>query len=228
MTGIITTFSQELDALKDYSLVEDIKRAGGQRFYIGHLNEQDIVFVLAHNDPLDAALAAQMMIDTFHVKQVIFTSQAFPLAPYIAGGDLIIGNYHIRPAKYDEAERQMLEGDPTLLQTLRTVCDIPRADRPPHIFGTLIDWRVADFDHPRLRMMQQEFGAIAIDSVGAALAHTCHLNETPFAAICITVPSPESAEPVSEDRINRACQGAFELKGLALVELTVSAITAHL
>ncbi len=228
MTGIITIFDRELEALKDYSLVEDIKKFAGRKYFIGKLNEQEIVFAQADNRPLDLALTTQIMINKFPIKRIFFTGQAIILAPYIEKGDIVIANYFIRPSEKENTSNQMFEADQILLQTLRTVCDIPRSDRPPHLFGTLLRWSEKEIDHPRLRMLQQEFGAIAIDNSGTALAYTCGINNIPFAAIDIAMAIADDGGPISEERLNRACQETFELKGLALVELTVSAITAHI
>jgi hypothetical protein len=72
MNGIITVFDEELEELKAHSLIEDIKRIGGRKFYYGRMIEQEIVFVKTANNPIDIVMTTQLMIDNFSLSRIFF------------------------------------------------------------------------------------------------------------------------------------------------------------
>jgi nucleoside phosphorylase len=69
---------------------------------------------------------------------------------------------------------------------------------------------------------------LGIDASGTAIAHTCVVNEIPFAALEIAVEDADSGSAGIREKIERACKEVFEIKGMALVDLTVAAITADI
>jgi adenosylhomocysteine nucleosidase len=228
MNAIITIFEKELEALKDYSLVEDVKKLAGRKFYIGRLNEQNIVFTHTESNQLDLAVTTQIMIDHFAPERVFFTGKAAPLAPYIKTGDIIIANYFVRPGSPAANQNEIFEPDQKLLHNLRTVCDIPREGRPPHIFGTILDFDAMEPDDPRTKMALQEYGALATDRVGAAFGYVCRENGIPFVAIEIIGGESDEEKQQSDNIINLSIKEAFEIKGMALVEMTISLVTSQL
>jgi adenosylhomocysteine nucleosidase len=228
MNGIITIFESEFEALKDYSLIEDIQKLAHRKYFSGRLNEQQVVFTHIENDPLNLAIATQIMIDHYKVKRILFTCQATPLVPYIKTGDIIVAKYLVQAVAADKRSAPMLEADDLLLNTIRTVCDTHTEDRPPHIFGTILHPGYLEEDTARIRILQQEYGALGIDAGGTAIAHVCILNEIPFAALEIAVEDADSGTAGIREKIERACKEVFEIKGMALVDLTVTAFTTDI
>lgn len=226
MNGIVTVFDDELAALKDYSLVDDIIKRAGAKFYRGRLNEQNIIFTKVANNPLEAALAAQLLADHFEVTRLFFSGIASPMAPFINDGDLIIANYFIESSSPDRTV--MFEADEKMLSTIRTVSAVPQRGRNPHIFGAFSKTTPDPVSAARVKNLQREFGIIAADETGAAFAFACRRNSVPFAVIDVAVGSDEIDEKSLNDKYHSSILDLFEIKGLTLVELTLSALTADL
>ncbi|MCX6826347.1 MAG: hypothetical protein NTV06_03620 [candidate division Zixibacteria bacterium] len=224
MTGIITIFDHEIKVIKDYSQVEDIKKLAHQKYYCGRLNEQDIVFTLGENNPLQLALLTQIMIDNFHIERILFTGQVTPLVPYIKTGDIIIANYFIQPGSDANHMTQAYESDPKLLKMLKDAGDAPHREGRAHTFGTIIQSERPDIEHPRIRAAQQEFGALGIDNGGVAVVYTCHLNDIPFAAIEIVEDKSQSEAKDNLNLMETALKEGFEIKGLILASLATPAL----
>lgn len=226
MNGIVTVFDDELAALRDYSLVDDIIKHAGAKFYRGRLNKQNIIFTKIANNPLEAALAAQLLADRYDVTRLFFSGIALPLAPFINDGDLIIANYFIEISTPDRTV--MFEADEKMLSTIRTVSTVPHRGRNPHIFGALSKTISDPNGQTRAKTFQREYGIIAANETGAAFAFACRRNNIPFAVIDVAVRSDDSEEKNLNEKYHSSILDLFEIKGLTLVELTLTALTSDL
>jgi adenosylhomocysteine nucleosidase len=226
MNGIITVFDKELESLKDYSLVEDIRKMAGLKFYLGRLNDQEVVFVKIENGGLGAAAATQAMIDHFPTARIFFTGIAEPIAPFVDDGDLIAANYMVRVFDADNGRPEMYPADEFLLQTIRAICDSPRSGKPPHIFGPIMQRDAAETENPKWKSIRQECGGLACDDAGVAVGFVCARNKIPFAALEIA--SRESALVKPNSFLDVSIQEAFEIRGLAMIEASIAAITSQL
>lgn len=156
-------------------------------FHSGTLAQVPVVAVYSGVGKVNAAVAAQLLIDAFRVDVVINAGVAGGISPELRLFDTVAAE---RSAYHDMAEEILTEfhpwlptasfpADPPLLAALRQFS--ARAGRPMR-FGTIVSGEqfISGGERERIR---QAFHPLAVDMETAAAAHVCHVNQVPFASV---------------------------------------------
>lgn len=221
--GLITVLDREIKAFNELAVIEDIRKFSGHKFSCGRLNEQTVVGTRVSGDPIEIAIATQVMIDRFNPDKILFTGFARGTVPYIEKGDIIIVGYFVDPEGQKLHAGKIIESDETLIQDLRSFCGIRRTGEIGIVFGSVIKSGSFDNDDPLFRTRIQEYGAIALDNGGPAFALTCFLNNIPFVAFAIAGADQEY-DRESPANIALACREIFELKGMILASMAAPSV----
>lgn len=96
-TGVIGAMEEEIKHLFGITSVEKTVQKAGMVFSYGCLENRPIVIVRSGIGKVNAALCAQILIETFQVKRIVFIGVAGAILPQLKIGDLVISSdsmYH--------------------------------------------------------------------------------------------------------------------------------------
>lgn len=184
MVGIIGAMSVEVEALKGAMTDKTSERISGIDFVSGVLCGKDVVVAQCGIGKVFAAMAAQTMILRFGVEMIINTGVGGTLTDKLGIADVAISTACVQHDMDTSAI-----GDPVGLISGINVIELP-ADRElgecvakaaselgiKSLFGVIAsgDQFVSSAD--KKRYITENFGAIACEMEGAAIAHVCYVN----------------------------------------------------
>lgn len=90
--GLMAAMAEELQTLIDTMPDAERVRCAGRDFWIGHLQGREVVVVLSRIGKVAAALTTTVLIQTFGVREVIFTGVAGGLGAEVRVGDVVVAN----------------------------------------------------------------------------------------------------------------------------------------
>jgi adenosylhomocysteine nucleosidase len=88
--AIVSAMQQELHAVLQRMPDEQVQRAAGRDFWVGHLQGHEVVAVLSRIGKVAAATTATLLIERFGVKRIVFTGVAGGLGQGVAVGDIVV------------------------------------------------------------------------------------------------------------------------------------------
>lgn len=196
MIGLMGALEEEIELFRSYAEIEKKYKYAGMDFYQGNIDEVPVVIVQCGVGKVNAAISTQILIDKFDIDSVLLTGLAGSLVPYLQQGDIVAANYLVqhdvdltafgrRPGEIPSVGRS-LEADPDMLRRMNEAYDSIYGDmpnRPQLVVGTIISGDKFISDKKSIASLQREFGAVATEMEGAAVAHVCQLNSIPFLVI---------------------------------------------
>lgn len=93
--GIMAALREEIAELIEkitHQKTSKTKTVGGRHYYVGKLEGQDCVVVLARAGKVAASATAVSLIHEFGVKEILFSGVAGGLAKHVAVGDVIVAD----------------------------------------------------------------------------------------------------------------------------------------
>lgn len=156
-------------------------------FHIGRLGDVEAVLVCCGICKVNAALAAQLLIDRLGVDAVVCAGTAGGMAPEVGLFDTVIAErmvYHdiadgLLSACHPRMERDGFRADPELLAAARVYA--ATAEWPVRFGTTATGERF--ITERRREEINRLYAPLAVDMETAAAAHVCHANGTPFLSI---------------------------------------------
>ncbi len=225
MIGIMGALEEEVSLYISKAEIETFETYAGMKFYRGKLGEESVVIVQTGVGKVNAAIAAQILVDRYNIDRMIFTGLAGALVPYLQQGDLVVANYLVQ---YDvdltafghrvgevPSVGRMIEADSEMLKQVTDAYDVVFAgmsNRPQMIVGTVVSGDRFISDRKTIAWLQREFGAVATEMEGAAVAQVCQMNDKPFLVIrTISDSAAEDAPEEFESALKSAPENAFNL-----------------
>ncbi len=156
-------------------------------YYTGQINGVDIVTLYSGVCKVNAALAAQILIDTFHVNCIISAGTAGGIDASVQLFDTIVGTQ----VAYHDVDDDILtdfhpwmpsiyfEADARLLQAAREIAAQPEY---PLRFGCMVTGEQFIADEARSEILRK-YKPLSVDMESAAIAHVCYVNRVPFLAV---------------------------------------------
>jgi adenosylhomocysteine nucleosidase len=99
--AIISAYAPELTALKALATIEKTAVINGRTVYVGTLAGQKVLMTLSGVSMVNAAMAAQVLIDHFPVERIIFSGIAGGVNPGLSIGDVVV------PAQWTEYQENV-------------------------------------------------------------------------------------------------------------------------
>ena len=210
--GLICAIEQELTHLRSAltgARSDDVAHA---RFHAGRLDDREVVLVGAGMGKVNTAIVAALLADRFRCGTIVFSGVAGGLDPALQIGDVVVADraiQHDAGVIQDERLHAFQPGhvpfinptvqfgyavDPRLLARVKQRLDgfaLPALsrnagghDRPPRIsYGTVLTGdQFLRCDRTRERL-HREYGGLAIEMEGGALAQTCEAFAVPWLVI---------------------------------------------
>ena len=185
-------------------------------FYEGRLRQIPAVAVYSGVCRVNAAIAAELLVEVFGVGTVVNAGTAGGIDPEARLFDTVIAEHAVY---HDVAKDVLTEFHPwmpspdfssggKLLSAARRYAETAAY---PILFGTIATGErfVENRDRERIR---QRFAPLAVDMETASAAHVCYVNRVPFVAVrSITDTGEDSGTEAFERNCERASEIAAEV-----------------
>ncbi len=222
MIGIIGAMEEEVNSLKRKLEIKEIKSMAGMTFHVGTLLDTEVVVVRCGIGKVNAAVCTQILIDIFEVSAIINTGVAGGLYPNINIGDIVISSDTVEHDMdvvafgYDKGtiprmDTSFFEADQKLVDRARKAAELIKGEHKVYVA------RIASGDQFISSMQVKEniystFTAYCAEMEGAAIAHTCYLNQVPFVIIrAISDKADQNADENFDEFVTMAAKNASKM-----------------
>lgn len=190
--GIVGAMDEEIALLLEQLTNTKEEVQVGNRFYSGQLHGHEVVICKSGVGKVNAAMTTQVLVDRYHINQLLFTGVAGAVAPDLNIGDLVISTACIqhdmdvtalgyKRGQIPYQETSIFEADPRLVAIAENVCQQLFADQYTKGIVLSGDQFIANRD--QVRALHEEFNGACTEMEGAAVAQACVANDIPFVII---------------------------------------------
>lgn len=196
------------------------------KFYEGKIENVDVVTLFSGVCKVNAAIATQILIDTYHVDMIINAGTAGGMDPKLDIFDTVISTevaYHdvheeilteFHPwmdSVFFKADEELLKLSEKAVAKLNTDYRI--------VWGRMVTGEAFITDEGRDEINSQ-FGPLTVDMETGSIAHVCYVNQIPFIAIrSITDTPSHSGSEYFEENCEKASVIAKDITVALLEEL---------
>lgn len=190
--GIICAGDRELKPfLTDIAETSVVEKAM-LKFHIGTVGDKEVVALFCGVGKVNAALATQILIDTFNVDKVINAGTAGGIAPELKIFDTVVSTevaYHdveegILTDFHPWFDSVWLKADENLLETARIAVKAANelSSNGKIHFGRMVTGESFISDDGRDEIVNK-FNPLSVDMETGSIAHVCYVNNIPFIAV---------------------------------------------
>lgn len=210
--GILCAGDTELAPFLRAMEIRSVREKALLKFYEGTIGKICAVAVYSGVCKVNAAIAAELLIEIFAVDAVVNAGTAGGVDPKVKLFDTVIAERSV----YHDVARDILTefhpwmpsvyfpSDEKLLSAARSCAET--AERPI-LFGTIATGEAFIENEGRERILQK-YGPLAVDMETAAAAHVCYVNGVPFLAVRSVTDTGEASGP---ENFERNCERASEI-----------------
>lgn len=193
MLGIIGAMEIEVNRIKEQMEDVSVTDKAGMSFFEGKWNGNDVVVVRSGIGKVNAAVCAQILVDTFHADAIINTGIAGSLKNEINIGDIVLSTDAIQhdmdaqgfgyaPSVIPQMEVSDFQADEKLIELAKKCC----AEVCPDIqvfTGRVVSGDQFISDKKKKEWLSSQFEGLCAEMEGAAIAQAAYLNHVPFLII---------------------------------------------
>lgn len=181
------------------------------KFYTGRFGETDLVAVYSGVCKVNAAIAAQLLIDVYQADSIINAGTAGGMDEGVQLFDTVISErmvYHdvagdILTEFHPWLKENCFRADPALLAAAR---DYSLRAPFPIRFGTVATGEQFIEDEKRVEIIQS-FAPLSVDMETTSAAHVCHVNGIPFLSVRTIT---DTAAHIGIENFEKNCETASE------------------
>ncbi|MBQ9960474.1 MAG: 5'-methylthioadenosine/S-adenosylhomocysteine nucleosidase [Firmicutes bacterium] len=225
--GIVCAVERE--AAPFLPLIEDLKMSEKSmlRFFQGKIKGAEVVLVTCGVCKVNAAIAAQILVDTYKVDVIINAGTAGAMDENLNILDAVIATevtYHdvsndILTKNHPKMDDVFFKTDEKMITAFRIVAGTIKTPGKL-VFGRMVTGE-SFIDQDGRDTINERFAPMSVDMETAAIAHVCYVNQVPFAAVrCITDTAKQSGIEVFEDNVAAAADVARDVTVSLLDEFT--------
>ncbi|EIT85484.1 5'-methylthioadenosine/S-adenosylhomocysteine nucleosidase [Fictibacillus macauensis ZFHKF-1] len=193
--GIIGAMDEEIHSMKHVFDFYGQCLYAQTTFYEGTYFDQEVVLCKSGVGKVNAAIAAQLLVDRFQVTHIIFTGVAGAVDPSLDIGDIVISTSAIQhdmdasklSAQYPQGTIPMFDHPSDFIANEHL---IQLADDAAQSLGdvAVVRGRILSGDQfiadgELVATYHEQFQGSCIEMEGAAVAQVCYLNEIPFVIV---------------------------------------------
>jgi len=196
------------------------------KFYEGTISNVEVVVLFSGVCKVNAAIATQILIDTFHVNTIINAGTAGGMNEKLEIFDTVISTevaYHdVAPNILTEfhpwLETVFFKADQELLRVAKKAVD--KLEQNYKVFwGRMVTGEAFIADEGREKINEQ-FEPLTVDMETASIAHVCYVNNIPFISVrSITDTASHSGTGHFEENCEKAAGIAKDITVALLTEL---------
>lgn len=189
--GIIGAMQVEIDGLKALMENKCVKKISGIEFVSGEIFGKSIVAAVCGIGKVFAAVCTQTMILEYAPDVIVNSGVAGTLTDELSIGDVAVACDVVQ----HDMDTTALGDEPGLISGLNIV-HIPTSEKVSSVLtkcvneigvntklGTIATGDCFMNDPERKQKIAAEFGAIACEMEGGAVAQTCYINDIPFSVL---------------------------------------------
>ena len=196
------------------------------KFYEGTISNVEVVVLFSGVCKVNAAIATQILIDTFHVNTIINAGTVGGMNEKLEIFDTVISTevaYHdVSPNILTEfhpwLETVFFKADQGLLSVAKMAVD--KLEQKYKVFwGRMVTGEAFIADEGRKKINEQ-FEPLTVDMETASIAHVCYVNNIPFISVrSITDTASHSGTGHFEENCEKAAGIAKDITVALLIEL---------
>ncbi len=196
------------------------------KFYEGTISDVKVVVLFSGVCKVNAAIATQILVDTYHVDAIINAGVAGGMNEELEIFDTVISTevaYHdVAPNILTEfhpwLENVFFKADQGVLSLAKKAVD--KLEQNYKVFwGRMVTGEAFIADEGRQKINEQ-FEPLTVDMETASIAHVCYVNNIPFISIrCITDTATHSGTGHFEENCEKAASIAKDITVALLMEL---------
>ena len=196
------------------------------KFYEGTIDGVEVVALFSGVCKVNAAIATQILIDTYHVDIIINAGVAGGMDPKLEIFDSVISTEvayhdvasHILTEFHPWLETVYFKADQRLLTLARKAVSVVELDGKVY-WGRMVTGEAFITDDGRNKINDQ-FAPLTVDMETASIAHVCHVNSIPFISIrTITDTAIHSGAEHFEENCSKAAEISKNITLALLTEL---------
>ncbi|MDF2594051.1 MAG: nucleosidase [Clostridia bacterium] len=222
MIGIIGAMDEEVISLKRKMNITHTTVIASMEFCQGTMNDKELVVVRCGIGKVNAAVCTQVLIDRFDADCIINTGVAGGLHPDINIGDIVISSdtveHDMDASAVGNPRGEIPRMNKTYFEADEKLVTVAKA-AAQNLEGShkVVIGRVASGDQFISSIKVKEdiystFTAYCAEMEGAAIAHTCYLNQIPFVIIrAISDKADHSADVNFEEFVYVAARNASKM-----------------
>lgn len=230
MLGIIGAMEIEVAALKENMEDPKITNKAGMEFYQGKLAGCPAVVVKSGIGKVNAAICTQILVDDFHVTQVVNTGVAGSLRAEINIGDIVISSdavqhdmdatgFGYEVGVIPQMTCSDFTADTDLIRLASSCC--ARVNPDIHTFiGRVVSGDQFISDKTKKAWLIDRFDGYCTEMEGAAIAQAAYVNQVPFLILRAISDKADDSAQMSYDE--------FEAKAAEHCVNLVMAMAAYL
>ena len=220
--GIIGAMDKEVAGLKNEIKVKEIKNIGGIEFYSGTLQGKDVVLLKSGVGKVNSAMATDILIREFKADKIIFTGVAGAVNNKLNVGDVVISvdlvehdfdttAFGEKPGNVPGSDNGKFYADQSLISLAETSAQ--KVLGKTHVFkGTIATGDQFIADKAKVKVLEEIFGAWAVEMEGASVAHVAALYKVPFVVIrAISDKADGSAHVTYDEFSNKAAENSIKI-----------------
>jgi adenosylhomocysteine nucleosidase len=189
--GIIAAMEEEITALRNSAQVDREVEIGKNKFYCGNLFSKEVVMVMCGIGKVNAALAAQSLINNFNVTHIINTGVAGSLREDVKVWDVVISEdtvYHdfdvtslgYQKGQIPRMDEYIFKADSTLINLATKAAS--SVESKVHL-GRILSGDQFINDGSYKEEIQDKLKGFCVEMEGTAIGHVCYLYNIPFVII---------------------------------------------
>lgn len=223
--GILCPSDTELEPFLEIIRSPRITEKAMLRFYEGQIGTTEVAAVYSGVCKVNAAIAAQLLIDIFQVSAIINAGTAGGIEESVKLLDTVISEravYHdvardILTEFHPWLESNCFRADPGLVSIAR---DYSQTCKYPMLFGTIATGEQFIQDENREKI-NRKFSPLCVDMETAAVAHVCHVNAVAFLGVrTITDTAAHSGIEAFDENCRAASRISAEIASAIIARLS--------
>ncbi|GKX30210.1 5'-methylthioadenosine/S-adenosylhomocysteine nucleosidase [Vallitalea longa] len=229
VVGIIGAMEEEVAALKEKIVIDEVKKYASLEFYSGKMYDKDIVVVRCGIGKVNAAVCTQIMIDKFGVDMIINTGVAGAVSNKLNIADIVVSSdalqhdmdatgFGYKVGEIPRMDVSCFKADEKLIELAKKASSNKIADHKVFVERIVSGDQFVSDMKVKERLIE-DFNGFCTEMEGAAIAHVCHLNKIPFVIIrSISDKADNSAETnfeeftqIAADNSTKIIEGMIEI-----------------
>lgn len=209
--GILCASDTELEPFFKRIVFSETQERAMLKFYSGRVGRSDVVAVYSGVCKVNAAIAAQLLIDCFHVDCIFNAGTAGGMAEHVRLLDTVVSD---RMLYHDVAEDVLTEFHPWLKENCfyadRELYSAARKYSEtsdfPMLFGTMVTGEQF-IEKEKRDEINRKFSPLSVDMETAGVAHVCFVNGVPFLSVRTIT---DTASHAGIENFEKNCEKASE------------------
>ena len=208
--GIRAAMQEEMQEIKKIMVGTEEKKIYDLTFFIGKINNTEVVLVEAGVGKVNAARTTQILIDNFEIGAIINVGSAGAANDELDIGDIVIGKKLVQhdfditafghPKGFISNVGQYVESDSKLIKKMeQTIAELQDKEFKIKI-GTIASGDIFCTEIKMKEKIKSKFEADAIEMEGGAIAQVCKLDKVPFIIIRSISDSPNGNNNITFDQ----------------------------